>query len=76
MIFIYEKGGQNFEFSASNLPEDLDNYNFIDRKDKVIKEGFKPPIHDFKLYDEAGTEYTDSIFFVDDYKLVLVQTKI
>jgi len=76
MIFTYEKGGQNFEFNANNLPEDLDAYNFVDRKDKLIKEGFKPPIHDFKIFDGAGIEYTDSLFANDTYKLVLVQTKI
>jgi uncharacterized membrane protein YphA (DoxX/SURF4 family) len=76
MLFIYEKGGLNFEFNVNNLPEDLDTYNFVDRKDKLIKEGFKPPIHDFKIFDATGIEYTDSLFYSDTYKLVLVQTKI
>lgn len=76
MVFIYEKGGQNFEFSANNLPEDLDAYNFIDRKDVIIQKGFVPPIHDFKIYNEATTELTDSFFAGTDYKLLLVQTKI
>lgn len=76
MVFIYEKSGQNFEFTANNLPEDLDAYNFVDRKDVVLQKGFVPPIHDFKIYDDLGTELTDSFFTGSDYKLVLVQTKI
>lgn len=76
MVFIYEKGGQKFEFAATALPEDLDSYTFVDRKDKIIKEGFIPPIHDFKLYDESGAEYTDSLFAGEGYKLLLVQTHI
>lgn len=76
MIFIYSKNGQNFEFSAESLPEDIDTYTFVDRKDKVVKEGYKPPIHDFKVYDASGSEYTDSLFSIKGYKLLLVQTKL
>lgn len=76
MVFIYEKSGQQFEFKADQLPEDLDAYNFVDRKDVVIQKGFTPPIHDFKIYDKAGIELTDSFFNNSDYKLVLVQTKL
>ncbi|MCF8255130.1 MAG: DoxX family protein [Bacteroidia bacterium] len=76
MIFVYEKAGQTFEFTANTLPEDIDQYNFVDRKDKVIKEGFKPPIHDFKVFDENGLELTDSLFAGTDYKILLVQTKL
>ena len=76
MVFVYEKAGQTFEFLADSLPEDLDAYNFVERKDKLINEGFKPPIHDFKLYDANANEYTDSLFLGEGYKLILVQTKI
>ncbi len=76
MIFVYEKAGQKFEFTANTLPSDIDKYNFVERIDKVIKEPFKPLIHDFKIYDINGLEYTDSIFLSDTYKLVLVQIKI
>lgn len=75
MIFIYEKGGKQFEFNMNNLPADIDTYNYVDRKDKLIKEGYHPPIHDFKIFDFAGIEYTDSFFNSNGYKLILVQTK-
>src|ERR1043166_1453889 len=51
LVFIYERDGKRFEFNANNLPADLDKYTFIERKDKLLKEGYKPPIHDFKVYD-------------------------
>ena len=76
MIFIYKKDGKDFEFKADELPEDIDAYEFVDRKDKIIKEGFKPPIHDFKLTDAAGVEFTDSLFAIKGYQLLLVQTKL
>ena len=76
LVFIYERDGKRFEFNANNLPADLDKYTFIERKDKLLKEGYKPPIHDFKVYDVYGTEYTDSLLNGNEYKLVLVQTHI
>ncbi len=75
MLFIYQKDGKQFEFKADAMPEDIDTYEFVDRKDKIVKEGFKPPIHDFKLTDAAGIEFTDSLFAVKGYQLLLVQTK-
>jgi uncharacterized membrane protein YphA (DoxX/SURF4 family) len=75
MVFIYRKDGQLFEFDMNNIPED-DAYEFVDRKDKLIKKGYTPPIHDFKLYDSNNIEYTDSFFNQKGYRLLLVQTKI
>lgn len=73
MVFIYEKGGQQFEFKSTALPADLDTYKFVDRKDKLVKQGYKPPIHDFKIYDSQGAEQTDLFFIKDEYQLVLIQ---
>ena len=73
MVFIYEKGGQQFEFKATELPADLDAYKFVDRKDKLVKKGYQPPIHDFKIYDSQGAEQTDLFFAKDEYQLVLIQ---
>src|SRR4029079_18161392 len=36
-------------------------YKFIDRKDKVIREGDHPAIHDFNIVSADGTNITDDI---------------
>lgn len=72
MTFQYKKGGQMFEFTADKLPEDLDQYEFVDRIDKVIKKGYVPPIHDFSLVDASGNEYTDDILNYEGYSFMLV----
>jgi uncharacterized membrane protein YphA (DoxX/SURF4 family) len=61
-VFIYEKGGKQFTFTA-DFPADLDTYKFIDRKDKIIKEGknYEAPIKDFKLNTLTGVDTTASI---------------
>jgi len=75
MVFIYEKNGVKEEFDMNHIPADS-NYKYVDRKDKLVREGCKAPIHDFKLYDASGTDYTDSLFAKDEYKLILVQKMI
>ncbi len=72
MVFIYEKNGVKEEFDMNHLPSDT-NYKFVDRIDKQVRVGCKPPIHDFVIYDENGIDFTDSLFAKDEYKLVLIQ---
>jgi uncharacterized membrane protein YphA (DoxX/SURF4 family) len=71
MVFQYSKDGKQFEFTPDKLPEDLDNYKFIDRVDKVIKRGYVPPIHDFKIADAEGNDQTAELLD-ENYLLMLV----
>lgn len=64
ITFVYEKDGQQKEYSAENLPANLDStYKLIKRYDKVIREGKNniPPIHDFKLYDSTDEDHTNRV---------------
>ena len=56
-----------------SLAAKFDKVILLDRKDKVVREGCKPPIHDFSLTDANGNNYTDSLFANKGYKLILVQ---
>jgi hypothetical protein len=58
MVFKYKKDGKMLEYTADNLPADLDSsYEFIDRKDKVVRKGNAiPPIADFALFTLNGTD--------------------
>lgn len=76
MVFVYEKGGKQFEFDMNHLPAEQDSFVYVDRKDKLIKKGYHPPIHDFKIFDSLGVEHTEQFFAEKGYKLVLVQTKL
>jgi uncharacterized membrane protein YphA (DoxX/SURF4 family) len=76
MVFLYEKNGKQVEIGMNDIALIDSTYKFIDRKDKLIREGYKPPIHDFRLYDENGIEYTDSLLNDPGFKLVLVQKSI
>ena len=60
MIFVYKVNGANKEFSEKELMNIPAGATFVERKDKVIKEGYVPPIHDFTL-ELNDTDYTQEI---------------
>lgn len=49
MIFIYKVNGVDKEFTEKDLMNIPEGATFVDRKDKVITEGYVPSIHDFTM---------------------------
>lgn len=76
MIFVYEKDGKRMELGMNDLGAIDETYKFIERIDRTIVEGDKAPIHDFRLFDVNGVDYTDSLLQQKGFKLILVQTHI
>jgi hypothetical protein len=68
MTFIYNINGVDTEFSTDDLMNLPDGATFVDRKDKVITEGYVPPIHDFTMMKD-GSDYKDE--FLAAPKLLL-----
>lgn len=71
MVFIYKVNGVDTEISyddvmANKIPEGAE---FVDRKDKLIKQGYVPPIHDFTI-EKDGNDYTDSV--LEEPKVMLL----
>ena len=67
MIFIYEVNGIKKEFSDKQLNLIPKGAKYIDRIDKVIVEGFKPPIHDFTI-EKNGKDFTTE--FLNEPKVI------
>lgn len=63
MIFKYRKNGKIIEYTPDKLPEDLDStYEFIDRSDKLIRQGnATPAITDFALFSLNGKDTTNAV---------------
>jgi hypothetical protein len=61
-VFIYKNKatGEVSEFSIESLPTDYDNWEFVDRKDKLIQKGDEPKCKDFAIVDENGTDVASS----------------
>ena len=72
--FVYEKNHKTMEFTADQLPADLDSsYTFIKRYDKLIRKGnAEPEIKDFSLTTESGIDRTLKILNQPGYQLMLI----
>jgi len=61
MVFIYEKDGKQVELGMDDLKTIDSTYKFVDRKDKLVREGDQPTIHDFNIVSADGTNVTEDI---------------
>jgi hypothetical protein len=69
MVFIYKVNGVDKEFTEKDLMSLPEGAEFVDRKDKIIVQGYLPPIHDFKL-DLEGEDKTE--FVLGQEKALLI----
>ncbi|HLA57039.1 MAG TPA: BT_3928 family protein [Flavobacterium sp.] len=60
MTFIYKVNGVDKEFTEKDLMNLPAGATFVDRKDKVISQGYMPPIHDFSM-EKDGSDYKDEL---------------
>jgi uncharacterized membrane protein YphA (DoxX/SURF4 family) len=68
MIFIYNVDGVDTEFTEAELGNLPAGATFVDRKDKVISEGYIPPVHDFTM-EKDGIDYKDEM--LEEPKLLM-----
>ena len=73
-IFYYKNKttGEIEEFTEKNYPWDDDNYEFSDRKTKLIQKGDEPAITDFTMVAEDGNDYAQDYLNEPGYLFVLV----
>lgn len=74
MVFIYKnsKTGQEKEFLEKDLENiNYDEWTFVDRKDKVIKEGYIPPIHDFEVQSIQNGNITEEVLSANYAMLII-----
>lgn len=60
MVFVYKVNGVNKNFTEKDLMSIPAGATFVERIDKVISEGYKPPIHDFTM-ELDGSDYKDEL---------------
>jgi uncharacterized membrane protein YphA (DoxX/SURF4 family) len=70
MIFIYKVNGVNTEFTEKDLMNLPEGAEFVERKDKIIVQGYLPPIHDFKL-ELDGEDQTDLVLSKEKALLIV-----
>lgn len=69
MVFIYKVNGVQKEFTDKELDKIPADAEFVDRKDKLIQQGYVPPIHDFTLEFDGNNE-TEAL--LNEPKLIML----
>jgi len=75
MTFIYEKAGERKELSMTQLGEVDSTYTFIDRIDKLVREGDRAKITDYRVESEEGEDYTQETFKGSKLLIVMYDVK-
>ena len=75
IIWRYEVNGEEKEFRNEDAPWDIEGAEYVSRDEILIKEGYKPPIHDFSITDLNNNDYTED-FLTSNYSLFIITHKI
>ena len=72
--FIYAKEGVEKEFKVEELNSILEDtaWQYVDRRQVLLKKGYEPPIHDFTITSMDGEEIVDSVLHYTDYSLLVI----
>lgn len=74
-IFYYKNKntGKVEKFSEENYPwQDTTNWVYDNMESKIIQEGYKAPIHDFRIETPDGDDIIDFFIYDENYVFVLV----
>jgi uncharacterized membrane protein YphA (DoxX/SURF4 family) len=73
-LLYYKKNGQLKEFTDKNFPWQDTTWKWVETKSVLVKEGYKPPIHDFSISDQTGNAVTDVVLNDTGYVFLMVST--
>ncbi|MFO7934935.1 MAG: DoxX family protein [Bacteroidales bacterium] len=72
LVYRNRQTGETEEFSIENYPRDTTAWEFVSSQSKLIRKGYEPPIHDFAIMDEYGSDLTDRILSHRGYSLLMI----
>lgn len=75
-ILVYEKDGQQKEFTLNDYPQNDSSWIFVDSKNKLVEKGYEPPIHDFTIEDPEEGDITDEVINDPGYSFLFVSSRI
>ncbi|SHI64512.1 Uncharacterized membrane protein YphA, DoxX/SURF4 family [Tangfeifania diversioriginum] len=74
-IFYYKNKntGEVEEFTEENYPwQDTLNWEYHDMESILVKEGYEPPIHDFRIETPEGENIIDFFLYDENYVFMLI----
>ena len=70
--FIYQKNGEQKEFTLDNYPKGDPSWTFVDQKSVLISKGYKAPIHDFSIMNAQFDDITKDVLSYTGQTYLLV----
>jgi hypothetical protein len=74
--FIYERNGEQKEFTLENYPANDTTWVFVDQKTTLLKKGYEPPIQNFAIITSYGADLTNQILTYEGYTLLMIAKKL
>ena len=71
-VLVYEKDGVQKEFSAENYPWQDSTWVWKETRQKLVKKGYEPPIHDFLITSPDGFDITGDLLQDTGYTFLIV----
>ena len=68
--FIYQKDDRQEEFTIDNLPDS--SWQWLETRQKLIRQGYVPPIHDFSITTLDGDEITQEVLSDQGYSFLII----
>ena len=75
-ILVYEKNGVKEEFNMKNFPWQDSTWHWVETKQKLIKKGYTPPIHDFTITSLDENDITSEVLSDPGYSFLLVSPEL
>lgn len=69
--WFYEVNGVVNEYTTAQAPWNIPDAKYVNRETELIFKGCEPPIHDFFLEAEDGTDYTEDLL-AEEFMLLVV----
>jgi len=72
LVYMNKSTGKTEKFGIGDYPRDTLKWEFVSSESKLVKKGYEPPIHDFTITDNQGSDITGSILYDRGYSLLLI----
>jgi len=72
LIYRELETGKTRRFSMEDYPRDTTAWQFVNSESKLVRKGYEPPIHDFAIMDQFGSDLADRILADEGYSLLMI----
>jgi hypothetical protein len=71
-LLVYEKDGMKKEFTDKNFPWQDSTWKWVETRQKLIRKGYEPPIHNFSITTSTGTDITSQVLTDTGYYFLFI----